>query len=185
MALSAWQVALPALLIVGFGWFFGAGGVSFERSPDDDVGGMLAQISFLITGALGTWVLASRIAVRPVNGAVAAVLLIAALALYEWARRTIRHRGFHIAWSGYVPDALCERGPYAHVRHPIYASYILAFLAMLVALPGIATVAIFLGNAVLFTHASLSDERAIAMSGLADEYAHYRRRAGRFLPRWR
>lgn len=82
-----------------------------------------------------------------------------------------------------TPDALCDKGPYAYIRHPIYASYVLAFLAVLVAMPTLITLAVFVFNAGLFTHAALSDERSLAAGTLATEYAQYKKRTGMFLPR--
>jgi protein-S-isoprenylcysteine O-methyltransferase Ste14 len=113
------------------------------------------------------------------------LLLVGSLLLYEWARRVIRERGFHIAFSGDVPHELCDQGPYAWIRHPIYLSYIIAFLAQLIALPGFATLAIFLGNLILFSFAAVGDERSLAESPLAEGYGHYKRRTGMFVPRLR
>ena len=62
---------------------------------------------------------------------------------------------------------------------------VLAFLALLTAVPGPASLAIFLFNAALFAHAAASDERALAASPLAEAYAAYKRRTGMFVPRWR
>jgi protein-S-isoprenylcysteine O-methyltransferase Ste14 len=171
------------LVTLGFTYFMLAGARTFERDDSDDLGSGLGQFSFLCTGALATWFLGRGVVIHLWNGVGALVLLACALLLYEWARRTIRHRRFHIAWSGDVPDALCEAGPYRHVRHPVYLSYMLAFLAMTIALPMIWTVVILLFNVALFTHAGFSEERAIAESPLAEDYAGYRKRVGMFLPR--
>ena len=108
--------------------------------------------------------------------------MIAALGLYEWARHTIMDRRFHIAWSGDIPEAVCQEGPYAHVRHPVYASYIIAFAAMLAALPSLWSLAIFLFNAGLFIHAARDDERSLGASDLSDDYSRYRMRTGMFIP---
>ena len=65
------------------------------------------------------------------------------VALYEWARQTIWGRRFGLGWGDHVPEALCASGPYRYIRHPIYLSYLLAFLAVLIALPHWITAAIF------------------------------------------
>jgi protein-S-isoprenylcysteine O-methyltransferase Ste14 len=178
---------LAFLLLMGFGfaYFFLAGGRTFVREGDA-VGASLAYVAFLFGGTLATLLIGLRAPLHPANAVVAALLFAAALALYEWARATIRERGFYVAWSGEVPETLCDAGPYRRLRHPIYASYMLAFAAQSIALPGMTTLAI-LGCAVaLFVHAGWSDERSLARSDLAAEYAAYRRRAGMFLPRvWR
>ena len=142
-----------------------------------------AQFSLLVTGAIGASLLGFDQHVSPARGGVAALVLLTALCWYEWSRRTIRACHFHIAWSGDVPDSVCDKGPYAFVRHPVYTSYVLAFLAVPIAFPRWETVAIFLFNSALYLHAALDDERSLTRSPLQDAYAAYRKRTGMFLPR--
>jgi len=137
----------------------------------------------MVTGALATIWQGLLVPIRLYNGLAAISILACSLALYEWARHVVWGRKFYIAWSGSVPDALCDQGPYAYIRHPIYASYILAFLAVLVALPTLLTLAAFVFNVGLFTHAALSDERSLATGTFGADYARYKKRTGMFLPR--
>lgn len=51
------------------------------------------------------------------------------------------------------------------------------------ALPTLATFALLACGVAVFMYAAGSDERAIARSKLADDYAGYRLRVGRFVPR--
>ena len=180
--------AIPRLILVvvlgcSFAYFLVAGQRTFTSSGTDDTGALWAQISFMFTAASTTIFLGLFVPIRLYNAVGSVALLICSLALYEWARHVIWGRSFYIAWSGSVPDALCDRGPYAYIRHPIYASYILAFLAVLVAMPTLITLAVFVFNAGLFSHAALSDERSLASGTFAADYALYRRRTGMFLPR--
>jgi len=177
------RLILLVVLACTFPYFLGAGARTFTSSGTDDAGAIWAQISFGFTGALPTITLGLVVPIRLYNAVGAIAVLICSLTLYEWARHTIWGRSFYIAWSGDVPEALCDRGPYAHVRHPIYASYILAFLAVLVALPTLITLAAFVFNAGLFTHAALSDERSLTSGAFGAEYARYKERTGMFLPR--
>jgi protein-S-isoprenylcysteine O-methyltransferase Ste14 len=180
------QPAMLLCFVVVFTFFAFAGGQAFEYDADiDALPALLGQIVFICTGALGALVFGLGSAIHWLNGALAMGLLAASVALYEWARRTIRGRRFHLAWTGDVSDALCDQGPYAHVRHPIYLSYMLAFLALLVALPTPWVAAIFLFNLGLFVHAAFGDERNLRQGPFAREYADYRRRVGMFLPRLR
>jgi protein-S-isoprenylcysteine O-methyltransferase Ste14 len=167
-----------------FYYFVLAGARTFEINVYDDFGSGVAQISFL-SGTLGTVLVGYRADVSPWNAIAGGAMMIGALLLYEWARRTIITRHFHIAWSGDVPDAVCHAGPYGFIRHPLYASYMLAFAAMLAAVPSPWTFAIFVVNVALFVHAARDDERSIAASELAAEYARYKQRVGMFLPRLR
>jgi protein-S-isoprenylcysteine O-methyltransferase Ste14 len=186
---SALLPATPRLIFLvvlgcSFVYFLAAGSRTFTSSPTDDLGVLWAQISLMWTGAVTSMILG--LIVVPIgvyNGIASAAVLVCSLALYEWARHVIWGRSFYIAWSGYVPDALCDQGPYAYIRHPIYASYLLAFLAMLVAMPGSITLVVFVFNVGLFTHAARSDERSLASSTFGTEYAEYRKRTGMFLPR--
>jgi protein-S-isoprenylcysteine O-methyltransferase Ste14 len=183
MADSLWPLVFVFPLGLCFYYFILAGARTFEVSPDDDLGSGIAQFSFLFTGTLGTLFLGYRAHVPAGNAVAAGTLMVAALVLYEWARHTIADRRFHIAWSGDVPEAVCDAGPYGFVRHPVYASYILAFAAMLVALPSLWSLAIFLFNAGLFIHAARDDERSLAASDLSDDYSRYAIRTGMFIPR--
>ena len=180
--LPLWPTVFVFPLGLCFFYFILAGARTFEVSPDDDLGSGIAQFSFLVTGTLGTLFLGYRANVPIGNAVAGGALMIAALGLYEWARHTIMDRRFHIAWSGDVPEAVCQEGPYAHVRHPVYASYIIAFAAMLAALPSLWSLAIFLFNAGLFIHAARDDERSLGASDLSDDYSRYRMRTGMFIP---
>ena len=113
-----------------------------------------------------------------------AILAICSVVLYESARRVVTGRGFCSVLSGEVPPAVCTVGPYRHIRHPVYTSYLLAFLGFVVAFPGLPSAAVFAGNLVFFVLAAAHEERTIAHSPLAQAYASYRQVAGMFLPRF-
>jgi protein-S-isoprenylcysteine O-methyltransferase Ste14 len=164
--------------------FLLAGGRTFVRSGiSDDWGAAYAQISFVFGGTCLVWFLGLHQPIPLANGIVAAVVLALSLALYEWSRHAIWMRGFRIAWSGIVPEELCERGPYRYLRHPLYTSYLLAFLAAAIALPHPLTALVFAANLVLVIHGARDDERAIGESPLAGAYAEYRKHAGMFWPK--
>lgn len=180
---SPGEFALLGAFVIVFMHFLYAGARTFKWDDGDEFAAGAAQLSFLVTGAIATFLLAYDTRFELWHGVAAAALLLAALGLYEWARRTVRDCAFHIAWSGEVPDRLCSEGPYRRVRHPFYLSYMIAFLALVVAIPKLATLAIFAFNVALFTHAALSDERSLAASPLGETYSLYKRSAGMFFPR--
>lgn len=177
------QVILMLPLGTVFVYFLVAGARTFTSSGDDDVGALVAEFSFIGTGAVPALFLGMFIVpIKLANGIAAAVLLICSLALYEWARHVIWGRKFHIAWSSGVPDELVDEGPYARIRHPLYASYMLAFLALFVAMPSLLTLLILIFNLALFTHAVFREERNLMSSDLAGAYAEYKERTGMFIP---
>lgn len=180
---------LPHLILLfflggAFLHFIQAGARTFYyTSGDAGPGAALGQGTFLFGGVVPVWFLGLYQPIPLAKGIVAAVLLVGAIALYEWARHTIWGRRFGLGWGEHVPEELCERGPYRFVRHPIYLSYLIAFLACFVALTHWLTALMVIFNAALFAHAARDDERRIAQSPLAGAYAQYRTRVGMFFPR--
>jgi protein-S-isoprenylcysteine O-methyltransferase Ste14 len=84
--------------------------------------------------------------------------------------------------GGEVPGAVCQSGPYKFVRHPFYLSYMVAFLAAVVAFPSLVTAAECVLNIALFVYMAFDDERVLLRSEMADCYKAYRQRAAMFLP---
>jgi len=173
---SALLPTVPRLILVvvlgcSFVYFLGAGARTFTSSGTDDVGALWAQISFG-SGALTTIRLGLLVPIRLYTGLASIAILVCSLALYESARHVIWGRGFYIAWSGDVPEALCERGPYAYIRHPIYALSILLVAATAFVLPTWPMIAIALTNATLVNLKARNEERhLLGMHG--DAYAAY------------
>jgi protein-S-isoprenylcysteine O-methyltransferase Ste14 len=166
--------------------FLLAGARTFHyRSGDAGLGAAIAQGTFFFGGVIPVWWLGLYQPIHLVNGIAAALVWLSSVALYEWARHTIWGRRFGLAGGEHVPDELCEAGPYRWVRHPLYISYLIAYLAAFIALPHWITALMFLVNCVLMVLAARGDERQIAESPLAAAYASYRQRAGMFVPRWR
>jgi protein-S-isoprenylcysteine O-methyltransferase Ste14 len=177
---------LLALLGGAFVHFMYAAGRTFyfNESETEGPGAYLAQFSFVGSGTMLTWAVGLRMPMPVANQVAAALMLVASLALYEWARHTIWGRRFGIALGDHVPESLCDDGPYRYIRHPIYLSYVLAFLAVLIALPHWTTALSLLVNLGVFVTVARSDERVIAGSALAADYVAYRERTGMFLPRF-
>jgi protein-S-isoprenylcysteine O-methyltransferase Ste14 len=177
------QFAFPLILSVAFAYFFLAGSRTFIVRMGDDFGTVVAHVSFLLTGAIPIGVLGGRNPIPPLNESASVVVLCCSLGLYEWARHVIRGRNFSIAWSDRVPEAICRAGPYHYIRHPIYGSYILAFLASAIAVPSALFLACLILNSAIFVHAAISDEGSIEGSILAEEYSRYRYTTGMFFPK--
>lgn len=183
---SAPQLVLLLLLGGLFVHFLAAGGRTFaySKGAGDELGPNLMLLDFIVGGTLITWLLGLfYLPVATANGLAAAVLLVISVALYEWARHTVWRRRFGIAFADQVPEAVCTEGPYRWVRHPFYVSYVIAYLAVLVALPHWLTAGVFVVNLALFGYAARNDEKNLAASALAADYAAYRERTGMFLPR--
>ena len=81
------------------------------------------------------------------------------------------------------PTVLVTRGPYAYIRHPLYAAYLLALVAALLAVPHPATAVGLISGWALLEVTARREERRLCASPLGGEYVAYMRRTGRFWPR--
>ena len=109
--------------------------------------------------------------------------LLVALALYEWAARSIRGLNFSFAGNHDLPQFVHSSGPYVYVRNPFYLSYLLAEGSTVIMWPtgwGALTVAL---AAAYVQWLARFEEGKFARSPVAAEYAAYAARTGRLLPR--
>lgn len=170
-------------MLVPFLWFTVFARRTFRFTGTGGLGVRLAALSMMSGFWLAIW--AGRHApYDPERWAVGLFVAVGAIALYESARRVVTGRGFCVALSGEVPPAVCTDGPYRYMRHPVYTSYLLAFLALLIAFPGPETGFVFLANLAFFVYVAADEERTIARSKLAQAYASYREGTGMFIPRF-
>lgn len=116
---------------------------------------------------------------------VGGVGLLASLALFEWAVRATGTEFFSWAMSRDTPQFLFDRGPYAYIRNPFYASYLASYIAAAIALRTVISYAVVVVMGVLFYAVARFEEEKFARSPVSDQYAGYLRRTGRFLPRVR
>jgi protein-S-isoprenylcysteine O-methyltransferase Ste14 len=171
--------ALAALVLVGICFLAGVR-VAFER-PKGRHRYRASRVSGAILGAEVIAVAASP--VPPGRAAAALALLAAALGLFAWAAWTNRSRKLGLAFAGAVPGHVQTGGPYALVRHPCYASYLLAFLGGAVAAGSPWLAPAVLAGALTYRRAAREEEEGFARSRLAGAYAEYAARTGKFLPR--
>jgi protein-S-isoprenylcysteine O-methyltransferase Ste14 len=80
--------------------------------------------------------------------------------------------------------ALATRGPYAHVRHPQYAAFILIMLGFLVQWPTLLTLVMLPVLVVMYVRLGRQEERE-ALSAFGDAYARYAARTPAWFPRLR
>jgi protein-S-isoprenylcysteine O-methyltransferase Ste14 len=105
------------------------------------------------------------------------------LTLFACAGAATRARPLTVAYSDDVPDHLNQRGPYRWIRHPFYASYLLAYAAGLVATANPVLVPVVIVMSTLYTHAACREQRKFLAGPIRTEYESYRRRTGMFAPR--
>lgn len=126
---------------------------------------------------LGERLIAHTTAVVAVGAAVAFLGLLLAL----WARVVLGGN-----WSGQVTfkenHELVRRGPYAHVRHPIYSAILLMFVGNAISV-GTWGALIGLPLILLGVQLKLRQEEALMREHFPDEYATYRAQVGALVPR--
>ncbi len=129
---------------------------------------------------------AAAIAAGPVPpgralGAIA--ILAAALGLFLWAARVNRGRPLALAFSERAPEHVQTLGPYRLVRHPFYASYVLAFVGGWVAAGTPWLAPAVAAGAFTYWRAARTEEAEFLSGPLAGAYRAYARRVGMFVPR--
>lgn len=183
IALTAERAVLAPIVV--FGWQVLGAGFTFRPVRGQRASGL----AWLITlGFVALVANAGTEPVHPVLLAVAGVGLIAALVLFEWARRSVRGQFFSWIFSSDTPGFLCTSGPFAYVRNPFYTSYLLTMASTVVMVPSVFRALVFGGLVIYFSRAAFHEERKFLRSELAEEYARYKERTGRFLPKlsaWR
>jgi protein-S-isoprenylcysteine O-methyltransferase Ste14 len=176
------RLALVLWMATPFLYFMSAGANIFTVPKLRDNGAVLGQLSFVSGMSCVIFDGLFRGLLLPL-ALCGFVLALCSVLLYEWTRRTVIDRHFYIGLSGEVPGAVCETGPYTYVRHPLYFSYMIAFLGMMVAFPSWATGVVCVANIALFVYMAMDDERTLSRSALAIEYRNYQGRVGMFAPR--
>jgi protein-S-isoprenylcysteine O-methyltransferase Ste14 len=82
-----------------------------------------------------------------------------------------------------TPAALVTFGPYARIRHPFYAAFILMLAGTAAAVPHPGTLALLVIGTLQLHRTARREERRLLASQFGAEYAAYMSRTGRFLPR--
>lgn len=109
-----------------------------------------------------------------------AALRAGGLGLLVWSGRTLG-RNLTPLPTPVAGSTLVQRGPYRHVRHPIYTALLLLAGGWTVARGGLVSVAgTFLLAGLLRHKAGIEDA---ALAGRHPDHAAYRARTGAFLPR--
>jgi protein-S-isoprenylcysteine O-methyltransferase Ste14 len=179
---SLYQVlALTGLgaCLFSFGW----GARAFFVQPHGATAGMRAIIACSgLFGLLHACAILLARDMAPGRTLAAVALYSASLGLFWWAIQTNRRRPLSAVLSPDPPVHLVQDGPYQYVRHPFYCSYMLTWVAGLVAtfqLWLLPTVLIMLG---IYLRAATMEERKFAGSSFAAAYEEYQRRTGRLAP---
>jgi protein-S-isoprenylcysteine O-methyltransferase Ste14 len=110
------------------------------------------------------------------------LLIVCGLGLHWWARRHLEH--FYVEDVQLIEGhALVDSGPYRHVRHPVFLSFLSIAIGLLLVNPALTTLLLALYVLVDFLRAARREEGLLAAE--LPGYEGYMERTGRFVPKWR
>jgi|SRR5215510_3753974 len=187
MAELVQRALIPSLWLTWLAyWIVAARTVKSARRSESVRSHASYMVPLIAGGALLAWqhapgLLGTRfVAPGPVPCFMGAAVLAAGLALAAWARH---HLGAN--WSGTVTlkqdHELIRTGPYAIVRHPIYAGLLAAVLGTAIAFGewrGLVALALF---AIAFVR-KIGIEERLMREGFPEQYARYRAEVPALIP---
>jgi protein-S-isoprenylcysteine O-methyltransferase Ste14 len=87
-----------------------------------------------------------------------------------------------VLYAAQRSHTLATAGPYASIRHPQYAGFVLIMLGFLVQWPTLLTLAMFPVLVYMYVRLARREEREV-LAEFGDEYARYAARTPAFFPR--
>lgn len=109
-------------------------------------------------------------------------LLITALVLFWYARRTIKNVKFDVIFSQKVPEVIVKEGPYAFIRHPFYSSYVCTYLGLIVLNYNYLVSFLAFILIIDYFYAARNEEAKFLNSSFSEEYKAYQSRTKMFFP---
>jgi protein-S-isoprenylcysteine O-methyltransferase Ste14 len=89
---------------------------------------------------------------------------------------------WRVLYAAQKNHTLATTGPYARIRHPQYAGFVLIMLGFLVQWPTILTLAMFPVLVFMYVHLARREEQEVERE-FGEAYARYRARTPAFIPR--
>lgn len=144
------------------------------------------KIVLVCSVALAGVTLFEVIGSSPSHALMAVTFLMAAASamIFGMSLKIIHKKNMGLAFSDAVPDDLAVDGPYRYVRHPLYTSYCIFWIACAVIANSVAGWVLAIAICALYHRAAFSEERALLASDLGARYRAYRERTGLLMPRF-
>lgn len=175
------SVTIVGLFVVGCYTWSLRGHFSSPRMPD---GAKIISAVVVATALLFLWLTWSRMQVPWVQ-MVGLAMQLASLALFWWAIMASRRAKLRFAFDPEGPRGLVTDGPYRHLRHPFYTSYLLFWSGWGLSTGSWWALIPVVAFIVIYAMAARDEERKFANSDMAETYERYKATAGFLLPRLR
>jgi protein-S-isoprenylcysteine O-methyltransferase Ste14 len=143
--------------------------------------GVLLLIIMLVAGWILETANGGRLVWHPAWAAIGVTVAWLGLALHGWARWTLA-RGWSPVVSPPADAPLVEAGPYARIRHPLYAAILLLAAGTLMAHTSRATLSASLGAAIGIALKRRAEDRALEQR-FGERWRAYAARVPAFVPR--
>ena len=108
------------------------------------------------------------------------IFTIAAITFWSAVKITFQ-KPFDFLLSKNEPQSLITKGPYKYIRHPFYTSYMLAWLAGIIASESIYSL-ISLSLIPIYILAAINEELNFERNNFSLQYLKYKKNTGMFLP---
>jgi protein-S-isoprenylcysteine O-methyltransferase Ste14 len=82
-----------------------------------------------------------------------------------------------------APQSIVTYGAYSRIRHPFYASFLLAYTGAAFYCPQVGTLFLLLYAACMLNYTAQKEETKLSQSEFGEEYQRYMQTTGRFFPR--
>lgn len=140
----------------------------------------------LLLAYFGYLDLASEFSVAEVVITQSAATLLSGISIALIAMTVGSHRIPLALWhqDNDTPAEIVTWGPYRHIRHPFYTSFLLAFVAAVLAFPHAMTFACLAYSFVALSVTAGQEERRLEKSEFGEQYSRYIAVSGRFFPRF-
>jgi protein-S-isoprenylcysteine O-methyltransferase Ste14 len=179
----SWESWLPAALLIGCIGSFAWAIRNFFTQPVGFTPTMRLISGFgAAFGILHLFAILSNVNLSAERSLAGSVLYCCSVGLFWWAIKTSHSTPLSAAFSPDLPTHLVANGPYRVIRHPLYCSYLICWLAGWVVTARLwlaPTVAVMV---VIYLIAAAQEEQKFMRSQLADAYRQYRSRTALIVP---
>lgn len=154
----------------------------FVLPSRDTVGMRITAAAGLAFAALHFCIIQTFEINAPVRTFIALVIYSASLLLFWWGVVASGRQRLPACFTSMEPVVLVTAGPYRVIRHPFYASYLLAWAAGALATLHPLLIGSLVTMSILYTRAAWAEEKALLSGIHSSAYHIYRSRTGMLIP---